>query len=115
MHTFCAMAAAPGDYLNNMLGKLKLILANKKHSFNRGAQVAITDLMTVSSDMFVEAMKNFPKKTLVVKHPTHRQLGDYIKTVSSGFESLQEKGYRQGDEFLGHQQGQGGRTLRQKS
>ena len=71
MHTFCAMAAAPGGYLNNLLGTLKLILANKKHSFNRGAQVAITDLMTVSNNMFVEAMKNFPKKTLVVKHPTH--------------------------------------------
>ena len=52
--------------------------------------MAITDLMTVSSDMFVEAMKNFPGMTLVVKHPTHHQLGDYITIVSGGFESLQE-------------------------
>ena len=56
------MAAAPCDYLSNLLGTLKLILAYKKHNFNRGAQVAITDLMTVSNNMFAEAMECFPKK-----------------------------------------------------
>jgi hypothetical protein len=70
------------------LATLKLILAYKKGNFNKGAQVAITDLMTLSNNMFAEAMKAFPKQTLKVKKPNHHTLGDYIRIVGNGVESL---------------------------
>ena len=91
LHTFCAMAEAPCDYLNDILATLKLVLAYSKVKFNRGAQVAITDMMTASNDMFVEAMKGFPKVTLKVAKPVHHQHGEYIKIAGNGVESLSEK------------------------
>ena len=98
--TFCAMAAAPCDYLNNILTTLKLILAYRRSKFNKGAQVAITELMTLSNDMFVEAMKGFPKVTLKVRRPVHHAMGEYIKIVGNGVESLQEKDAGQDLSFL---------------
>ena len=99
-HTFCAMAAAPCDFLNNILTTLKLVLAYSKIKFNKGAQVAITDMMTLSNEMFVEAMKGFPKVTLKIKKPVHHAQGDYIKIVGNGVESLQEKDIGQDLSFL---------------
>ena len=89
-HTFCAMAAAPCDFLNDILATLKLVLAYSKVKFNRGAQVAITDMMTASNEMFVEAMRGFPKVTLKVARPAHHAHGEYIKIAGNGVESLSE-------------------------
>ena len=100
MQTFCAMAAAPCDFLSNILTTLKLVLAFRRTRFNKGAQVAITDMMTLSNEMFLEAMKGFPKVTLKVKKPMHHSMGDYIKIVGNGLESLQEKDIGQEMSFL---------------
>ena len=114
-HTFCAMAAAPCDFLNNILTTLKLVLAYSKIKFNKGAQVAITDMMTLSNEMFVEAMKGFPKITLKIKKPVHHSMGEYIKIVGNGVESLQEKGHWPGLELPGHERGVAKRLLRKES
>ena len=45
--TMCAVAAAPWEYLNNLLTTLRLILAGAKHKIRPGAQVGIIDFMTV--------------------------------------------------------------------
>ncbi len=65
--TMCAMAEAPSELLQSLLTTLKLVLATVKHKIKPGAQGGIIDLMTVSSDMFMGAMKHFPKTNKAVK------------------------------------------------
>ena len=49
------------EILQSRLNTLKLVLTNSKRPINLGAQLDIMDLMTMSNDMFEEAMKDFPK------------------------------------------------------
>jgi hypothetical protein len=75
VRTLCAMAKAPDDLLQNQINTLKLVLANSKRPLNLGAQLGIMDLMTLSNDMFVKAMKDFPKHQQEDRPPVSRRHG----------------------------------------
>ena len=53
-----------------------------------GAQLGIMDLMTMSNDMFEEAMKDFPQVKKTIQHPNHVGLGTLIEITCDGITSL---------------------------
>ena len=86
----CALAAAPSDHLLNLIITLKLVLAHKEHVISPGSKVGILDMMTRSNDMFVEAMKGFPKCNKPVAKPYHHSIGHDLTIVSDGITSLSD-------------------------
>ena len=86
----CALAAAPSDYLQNLIITLKLVLAKRKHSVNPGSKVGILDMMTRSNDMFVEAMKGFPKCNKPIAKPYHHSIGHDLIIVTNALTSHAE-------------------------
>ncbi len=103
VRTLCAMAEAPGEILQNQINTLKLVLASSKRPINLGAQLGIMDLMTMSNDMFEEAMKDFPKVKKTIQPPTHVGLGTLIEITCDGTTSSRARPGPHGDEDYGKQ------------
>ncbi len=65
-----------------------MVLANSKRPLHKGAQMSIMDLMTVSNDMFVAAMAEFPQINKRIVHPYHVGMGACVEIKCDGITSL---------------------------
>ena len=100
IQTMCAFAAAPNDHTNNLLITLKLVLGHNKHKIHPGTKAGLIDLMTVSNNMFVEAMKEFPKISQPTAEPCHVGLGKELTIISDGITSLTANDVGKNQTFL---------------